>query len=188
MFLRHGARNHPRREVVSVTVAEGTLRSDYATCERRARKLASALERYGIRPGDRVGTMAWNNHRHLEAWYGISGIGAVTHTINPRLFSEQITYIINPAEDRLILVDISFLPILEAIWSELTTVEQVVVLCDRAHLPETRLPRVVAYEDFIAEGRDDYEWPSFDERLAAGLCYTSGTTGHPKGVLYSHRA
>lgn len=188
MFLRHGAQHHPRREVVSVTVAEGTRRLDYATCERRARKLASALERYGIRPGDRVGTMAWNSHRHLEAWYGISGMGAVTHTINPRLFAEQITYIINHAEDRLIFADITFLPVLEKIWPELRSVERVIVLCDGANLPETTLPRVTAYEDFIAEGAEDYAWPVLDERSAAGLCYTSGTTGNPKGVLYSHRA
>nr|WP_274944159.1 long-chain-fatty-acid--CoA ligase [Govania unica] len=187
-FLAHGARYHGTGEIMTVTVAEGIHRYTYADCDRRARLLASALTRYGIQPGDRVGTLAWNGYRHLESWFGISGMSAVTHTINPRLFHDQLSYIINHAEDRMILADLTFIPLLEKLLPELPTVEAVVILTDRAHMPQTSLPNVICYEDFLLTGDSNYVWPVFDERMAAGLCYTSGTTGNPKGVLSSHRS
>jgi fatty-acyl-CoA synthase len=150
--------------------------------------VAKALTRRGIRVGDRIGTLAWNTGRHLEAWYGIMGIGAICHTINPRLFPEQIAYIVNHAEDRMIFVDLTFLPILEKLGKQIDVVETFVVLTDKAHMPQTTLRNVVAFEDLVAEADDDFAWAKFDENTAAGLCYTSGTTGNPKGVLYSHRS
>ena len=187
-LMEHAARTNGGEEIVTVTVAEGVHRYTYGECAARCRKLASALERWGMKGGDRIATLAWNGYRHLELWYGVAGAGAVVHTINPRLFKEQIIYIANHAEDRLIFADLSFAALLEEIWSELTTLEAVVFLCDQAHMPKTNLPKALCYETFLAAGGDDYVWPTFDERTAAGLCYTSGTTGHPKGVLYTHRS
>jgi fatty-acyl-CoA synthase len=154
----------------------------------RSLRVAKALEKEGIRFGDRVGTMGWNTDRHVEAWYGIMGIGAICHTLNPRLFAEQLLYIINHAEDRLIFVDLTFVPILQALAAKLPTVEKYIVLTDAAHMPATSLPGAVAYEEWLADVDDDFAWKSFDENTAAALCYTSGTTGNPKGVLYSHRS
>ncbi len=188
MLMEHAARTNGGEEVVTVTVAEGVHRYTYGECAARCRKLASALERWGMQQGDRIATLAWNGYRHLELWYGVAGAGAVVHTINPRLFKEQIVYIANHAEDRLIFADLSFVALLEDVWPELTSVEAVVFLCDEAHMPKTKLPKVMCYETLLAGGSDDYVWPMFDERTAAGLCYTSGTTGHPKGVLYTHRS
>ncbi len=187
-FISHGARHHANTEIVSVTVAEGTHRYTYKDCDARSRRLASALARYGIKESDRVATMAWNNYRHIEAWYAISGMGGVTHTINPRLFPEQIVYIANHAEDRLLFADLTFVPLLEAIWPHLKTVEAVIFMTDAAHMPQTKLPNVMCYEEFLQTGDANYPWPELDENLAAGLCYTSGTTGNPKGVLYSQRS
>ena len=150
--------------------------------------MAQRLERDGIKLGDRVATMAWNTWRHLETWYGILGIGAVYHTVNPRLFPEQICWIVNHAEDRMMFVDLTFLPILEKHADRLTTIERFVVLTDEAHMPETTLKNAVAYEEWIGEVDGDFAWKNFDENTAAGMCYTSGTTGNPKGVLYSHRS
>jgi fatty-acyl-CoA synthase len=187
-LIRHAAHNHGRREVVS-RLGDGSIhRTDYASIERRARGLAQKLESMGIRPGDRVATLAWNGFRHLECFFGVSGMGAVLHTVNPRLFREQIAYIIRHAEDRVLLFDAELLPIVEAIAAEIPGVEHFVVLDARARLPKSERLQLVAYEDFIAGHGDGYEWPVFDERLASSLCYTSGTTGNPKGVLYSHRS
>jgi fatty-acyl-CoA synthase len=146
------------------------------------------LVRLGVKRGDRVATMAWNTHRHMEAWYGIMGAGAVCHTINPRLFPEQIAYIANHAEDAYIFIDTTFVPILEGIASQLEHLKGVVILTDRAHMPQTKLSNALCYEELIGAERGDFEWVNVDEHAACGLCYTSGTTGNPKGVLYSHRS
>ncbi|KQT61303.1 MULTISPECIES: long-chain-fatty-acid--CoA ligase [unclassified Aureimonas] len=186
--IDHAAIHHGRREVISRSVEGPIHRTDYASVRARALRLAKRLEREGIGAGDRVATMAWNTWRHLEAWYGIVGIGAIYHTLNPRLFPDQIAWIMNDAEDRLIFVDLTFLPILEKIAPSVPSLTKVVVLTDAAHMPETSLPGAVAYEAWLAEADEDFRWVDIDETAAAGLCYTSGTTGNPKGVLYSHRS
>jgi fatty-acyl-CoA synthase len=179
---------HGGREVVSRTIEGPIHRTDYQHIRDRALRGAQRLARDGIRSGDRVATLAWNGYRHLEAWYAISGIGAIYHTVNPRLFPEQIAWIVNHAEDRMVFVDLTFVPLLEALQDKLPTIERYVVLTDAAHMPATKLRDAVAYEDWLAEADGDFRWAEFDERTAAGLCYTSGTTGNPKGVLYSHRS
>ena len=186
--IDHAALQHGAREVVTRSIEGPMHRTSYADIRRRSFRVAKRLRKDGIRLGDRVGTLAWNTWRHLETWYGITGLGAIYHTVNPRLFPEQIAWIVNHAADRLIFVDLTFVPILEAISDKLPTIERYVVLTDAAHMPQTRLKNAVAYEDWIAEVDEDFKWEEFDENTAAGLCYTSGTTGDPKGVLYSHRS
>ena len=187
-LIRYAAEYHGDRQVVSRSVEGPIHRYGYAECERRARRVANVMKRLGIRRGDRVGTLAWNGYRHLELFYGVSGMGAVLHTVNPRLFTEQIVYIVNHAEDRVLFVDLTFVPLLEGIEDRLTTVGHVVVMTDEAHMPDTSLANVSCYETLLAGESEDYGWPTFDERSASSLCYTSGTTGNPKGVLYSHRS
>jgi fatty-acyl-CoA synthase len=160
----------------------------YRECIDRARQLANALDKLELEPGDRMATLAWNDYRHLEAYYAISGSGHVCHTINPRLFPEQLVFIINHAEDRWIFTDVMFVPLLEAIADKITGVEGFVVLTDEAHMPETSLKNVVCYETLIGAEPAEFTWPELDERTASALCYTSGTTGDPKGVLYDHRS
>jgi acyl-CoA synthetase (AMP-forming)/AMP-acid ligase II len=187
-ILDHGALNHGERELVTRSVEGPIRRCTLAELRSRALRVAKALEREGVKLGDRVATMAWNTERHVETWYGVMGLGAICHTLNPRLFAEQLDYIINHAEDDIVFVDLTFVPVLEALKQRLGTVRKYVVLTDGAHMPNTSLPNAVAYEDWIAEVDDDFSWKHFDENTAAALCYTSGTTGNPKGVLYSHRS
>jgi fatty-acyl-CoA synthase len=187
-IIDHAARYHGERPVISRSVEGPTHVSTYASVRARALQVAQRLERDGIRQGDRVATLAWNTWRHLEAWYGIMGIGAVYHTINPRLFPDQIVWIVNHAEDRVMLVDLTFVPLLEKIADRLKPVERYVILTDAANMPETTLKNAVPYEEWIAGVDGDFAWKIFDENTAAGMCYTSGTTGNPKGVLYSHRS
>jgi fatty-acyl-CoA synthase len=187
-IIDHAATNHAARAIVTRSV-EGTIHeTTYGAVRARALCLAQRLERDGVKLGDRVATLAWNTWRHLEAWYGIMGIGAVYHTVNPRLFPDQIAWIINHAEDRVMLVDLTFIPLLEQLADRLPTIERYVVLTDAAHMPRTSLRNAVPYEEWIAEADGDFAWKRFDENTAAGMCYTSGTTGNPKGVLYSHRS
>jgi len=187
-IMQHAEINHPDAEIVSVTHDNPRHRYTYAEAFLRTRKLANALIQYGILEGDRIATLAWNDYRHFELYYAVSGIAAVTHTINPRLFAEQIIYIINHAEDRLIFVDPMIVPIIEPLQKELANVESFIILTDEANMPSTSLVNSQCYETFIADASAEIEWPLFDENTASSLCYTSGTTGNPKGVLYSHRA
>ena len=187
-ILDNAAIQHGKREVVSRSCEGPIVRSTYAELRQRSLKVAQRLERDGFEQGDRIATLAWNTARHLEAWYGIMGIGAVYHTLNPRLFPEQIVWIMNHAEDQAIFVDLTFMPLVEKIAGAVKSLKKIIVLTDKAHMPETSLPNVVAYEEWLAEVDGDFQWASVDENTAAGMCYTSGTTGDPKGVLYSHRS
>ncbi|MEO1973025.1 MAG: AMP-binding protein, partial [Pirellulaceae bacterium] len=187
--LEHAARFHGRVEVVTRRVEDGTIeRYTYADALRRTKKLANALKKLGVEFGDRIGTLAWNTDRHLEAWYAIAGQGAICHTINPRLFEPQIEYIVNHAEDKVLLLDTPFVPMIERLQHKLPTVETYIVLTDRAHMPQTELHNALDFESLIVDESEDFEWPSFPEETPSSLCYTSGTTGNPKGVLYTHRS
>jgi 3-(methylthio)propionyl---CoA ligase len=186
--LDHAATYHGERKVISRSVEGPVHTINYAAIRKRALKAAQRLDRDGINLGDRVATLAWNTWRHLEAWYGILGIGAVYHTVNPRLFPDQIVWIVNHAEDRVLITDLTFVPLLEKLADKLTTVERFIVLTDAANMPQTTLRNAVAYEEWLGEADGDFAWKTFDENTAAGMCYTSGTTGNPKGVVYSHRS
>jgi len=183
-ILAHAATYHRDTEIVSRTVEGAIHRYTYAEAERRSKRLARALLRLGIKPGDRVGTLAWNTFRHFELYYGISGIGAVCHTINPRLFDDQIVYIVNHAADRLLFIDTTFIPIVERLAPQFPQDCRIVLLSEA----ETSLSVLALHDDLIAGEGEEFDWPEFDERTASALCYTSGTTGRPKGVLYSHRS
>ncbi|MGR6532769.1 long-chain-fatty-acid--CoA ligase [Brevundimonas sp. RM1] len=187
-ILDHAKNWHGEREVVTRSVEGPIVRTNYAAIHERARRVSNALLAWGTKPGDRVATLAWNTGNHIETWYGIMGIGAVCHTLNPRLFPEQLAYIINHAEDRILFTDLTFVPLLEAVLPHCPTVERVIVMTDAAHMPQAKLPRAEAYETVLEQSSSDVTWGGFDEQTACGLCYTSGTTGNPKGVLYSHRS
>jgi fatty-acyl-CoA synthase len=187
-IIAHAAIYHHDTEIVSRTVEGAIHRYTYAEAERRSKRLARALVRLGIKPGDRVGTLGWNTFRHFELYYGISGIGAVCHTINPRLFDDQIGYIVSHAADRLLFLDATFVPLIERLAPNLPADCRIVLMTAEGNEPETKLPKLACYERLIEVEDEDFEWPEFDERTAASLCYTSGTTGKPKGALYSHRS
>jgi fatty-acyl-CoA synthase len=188
-IIRFAARHYGGSEIVSRRVEGDMHRYTVRECEARARRVANVLRAQGIALGERVGTLAWNGYRHLELYYGVSGAGAVLHTINPRLHPEQIAYIVNHADDQLLFFDLTFLPLVAAIAPLCPTVKAFVLMSDRAHMPsDGGMPNLLCYEDLLAAAAEHYEWPELDERAAASLCYTSGTTGNPKGALYSHRS
>jgi len=188
-LLTHAERHHGEREIVSRRVEGDIHRTTYRELAARARRVANAMATLGVGFGDRVATLAWNGYRHLELYYGVSGSGAVLHTLNPRLHADQVAWIADHAEDRVLCFDLSFLPLVEAIASRVKTIQHFIVLTDRAHMPAaSTVPHLLCYEDLLDGAEPDFAWPSFDEHTASSLCYTSGTTGHPKGALYSHRS
>ncbi|HEY8067465.1 MAG TPA: 3-(methylthio)propionyl-CoA ligase [Burkholderiales bacterium] len=188
-LIRHADRHHGDTEIVTKTVEDGAVhRYTYREAHRRARRLAKALGRLGVQMHDRVATLAWNSYRHFEIYYATAGSGSVIHTINPRLFPEQMTYIANHAEDRILFFDVNLAPLVEKLAPQLKSVKAFVAMTGRATMPKADIPNLHCYEELLEAQDDRYEWPSFDEHTAACLCYTSGTTGNPKGALYSHRS
>lgn len=187
-LLEHAARVHGEQTLVSRTVEGPLHRTNYRDLRGRAQQLAQALQALGVGPGDRVATLACNGFRHVESYFAISGLGAVCHTLNPRLFFDQLVYILNHAEDVVLLCDLTFVPLVEKLAPRCPALRAVVVMTDREHMPETTLPGAHVYEDIVSAQPGGLEWPVFAEDTASSLCYTSGTTGDPKGVLYSHRS
>ena len=187
-LVEHAATFHPTTEIVS-RLPEGTVhRTNWRDMCFLSRQVAQAMQVLGVQAGDRVGTLAWNSYRHLSLYYGVSGSGAVLHTVNPRLFTEQIDYIINHAEDQVLFFDVGFAPLVAQLAPSLKSVKHYVVMTDRAHMPELDLPNLHCFDELMAAQSTRFTWPEFEERRASSLCYTSGTTGNPKGVLYSHRS
>jgi 3-(methylthio)propionyl---CoA ligase len=188
-LLVHAERHHGEQQIVSRRVEGDLHRYTYKDLAARARKVAKALAALGVKPGQTVGTLAWNGYRHMELYYGVSGSGAVLHTLNPRLHPDQVVYIADHAEDQVLCFDLTFLPLVEAVAARLKTVKHFVLMTDRAHMPaSSKVPKLLCYEELLDAQDDRYDWPAFDENSASSLCYTSGTTGNPKGVLYSHRS
>ena len=188
-LLVHAERHHARREIVTRRVEGDIHRTTWAALAARSRKLANALLGLGLAAPQRVGTLAWNTDRHMELYFAASGAGLVLHTLNPRLHPDQLVWIADNAGDQVLCFDLTFLPLVEATAARFATVKHFILMTDRAHMPaETRIPGLICYEDFVTAASDHYDWPQFDENAASSLCYTSGTTGNPKGVLYSHRS
>lgn len=187
-IITFAADTYPSGEIISVRTEGDVHRTTYRETAKRIAQLAHGLKGLGIEMGDRVATLAWNGYRHFELYYAISGIGSVCHTINPRLSAEQMIYIINHAKDRLLFLDVTFVPIIEKLRDKLPEDLRIVIMTDRAHMPETSLADVLCYEEVLAGQPEEIEWPEFAEDTASGLCYTSGTTGNPKGTLYTHRS
>ncbi len=188
-FITHAERHHADREVVSRRVEGDIHRTTYKEIAHRSRQAAQALAALDVKPGDRVATLAWNGYRHMELYFGVSCSGAVLHTLNPRLHPDQVVYIADHAEDQVVLFDLTFLPLIQAVAGRTKTVRHWVLMTDRAHMPaDPKVPNLLCYEDLLAAQDGRYQWPVFDENTASSLCYTSGTTGNPKGVLYSHRS
>jgi len=188
-LLVHAERHHGEREVVSKRVEGDVHRYTFKALAERARRVANALAALGVTPGQRVGTLAWNGYRHMEIYYGASGSGAVLHTLNPRLHPDQVVWIADHAEDQVLFFDMTFLPLIEAIAGRTSTIKHFVAMTSREHMPaSSKVPNLLCYEDLLAAASPDYAWPQFDENTASTLCYTSGTTGNPKGALYSHRS